>query len=126
MRPVSVPFGRIPIAGNHLAREGRLARASALLLMHRQRSITISDGQHTPCSDVSITDESGFTEALLEQHDERRVRDRRTGLSRPITGIAGCCAPAVSGHAAAPPSAASNSRRPMVTVMRPSRMRCVK
>src|SRR5262249_47441551 len=32
-----------------------------------------------------------------------------------------------SGHAAAaPPSAASNSRRPMVTVIRPSRARCVK
>src|SRR5262249_32955043 len=31
-----------------------------------------------------------------------------------------------SGHAtAAPPSAASNSRRPMVTVIRPSRARCV-
>ena len=44
----------------------------------------------------------------------------------PITGIAGCCARAASGHAAAPPSAASNSRRPMVTVMRPSRARCVK
>jgi hypothetical protein len=29
---------------------GRLARASALLLMHRQRSITIRDGQHIPCS----------------------------------------------------------------------------
>jgi hypothetical protein len=28
--------------------------------------------------------------------------------------------------AAAPPSAASNSRRPMVTVIRPSRARCVK
>ena len=38
-----------------------------------------------------------------------------------------CCAPAVNGHtASAPPSAASNSRRPMVTVMRPSRARCVK
>src|SRR5262245_22891411 len=35
-----------------------------------------------------------------------------------------CCARAASGHAtAAPPSAASNSRRPMVTVMRPSRAR---
>jgi hypothetical protein len=34
---------------------------------------------------------------------------------------------ATSGHAAAvPPSAASNSRRPMVTVIRPSRARCVK
>src|SRR6516165_1323379 len=37
-----------------------------------------------------------------------------------------CCARAASGHAAtAPPSAASNSRRPMVTIMRPSRARCV-
>src|SRR5262249_31969817 len=45
----------------------------------------------------------------------------------PITGIAGCCARAASGHAAAaPPSTASNSRRPMVTVIRPSRARCVK
>src|SRR5215467_174047 len=41
-------------------------------------------------------------------------------------GIGACCALAASGHAAAPPSAASNSRRPMVTVIRPSRARCVK
>ena len=35
-----------------------------------------------------------------------------------------CCVRAASGHAtAAPPSAASNARRPMVTVMRPSRAR---
>src|SRR5262245_25565408 len=48
-------------------------------------------------------------------------------LRNPITGIADCCACAASGHAvAAPPSAASNSRRPMVTVIRPSRVRCVK
>ena len=47
-------------------------------------------------------------------------------LRNPITGIAGCCARAASGHAAAPPSAVSNSRRPMVTVIRPSRARCVK
>src|SRR5262245_24425979 len=31
-----------------------------------------------------------------------------------------CCARAASGHAAAPPSAVSNSRRPMETVIRPS------
>ena len=38
-----------------------------------------------------------------------------------------CCARAASGHAAAaPPSATSNSRRPIVTVIRPSRARCVK
>jgi hypothetical protein len=37
-------------------------------------------------------------------------------LMNAITGIAGCCARAASGHAAAaPPSAAINSRRPMVT-----------
>src|SRR5215469_9130544 len=49
-----------------------------------------------------------------------------TPCSTPITGIAGCCARAASGHAAAaPPRAASNSRRPMVTVIRPSRARCV-
>jgi len=41
--------------------------------------------------------------------------------------LCGCCARAASGHAAArPPSAASNSRRPMVTVIRPCRARCVK
>src|SRR5438132_5741141 len=39
-------------------------------------------------------------------------------LTKPTTGIAGCCARAASGHtAAAPPSATSNSRRPMVTVI---------
>src|SRR5262249_42041276 len=44
-----------------------------------------------------------------------------------VGSFAGCCARAASGHAAvAPPSAASNSRRPMVTVIRPSRARCVK
>src|SRR5262249_17258006 len=48
-------------------------------------------------------------------------------LRNPTTGTLGCCARAATGHAiAAPPSAASNSRRPMVTVMRPSRARCVK
>src|SRR5215471_16189439 len=37
-----------------------------------------------------------------------------------MTGAVGRCARATSGHiAAAPPSAASNSRRPMVTVIRP-------
>src|SRR5262249_11894456 len=48
-------------------------------------------------------------------------------LEPETTGIAGCCARAASGHAAAtPPSATSNFRRPMVTVIRPSRARCVK
>ena len=47
-------------------------------------------------------------------------------MRNPITGTAACCARAASGHSAAPPSEASNSRRPMVTVIRPSRERCVK
>ena len=45
-----------------------------------------------------------------------------TAAAEILYAIAGCCARAASGHAAtAPPSAASNSRRPMVTVIRPSR-----
>jgi hypothetical protein len=39
-------------------------------------------------------------------------------LSRkPITGIAGCCARAASGHAAAPPTRVMNARRPMEAVI---------
>ena len=42
-------------------------------------------------------------------------------------GSNSCCARAASGQAAAAlPSATSNSRRPRVTVIRPSRARCVK
>ena len=37
-----------------------------------------------------------------------------TLVSHPITGIAGCCALAASGHAAAYPSPAMNSRRRIV------------
>src|SRR6516162_3389169 len=51
------------------------------------------------------------------------------GSMTPMRGIfdADCCACTASGQvAAAPPSAASNSRRPMVTVIRPPRARCVK
>src|SRR5262249_26777153 len=60
---------------------------------------------------VVAVDEPGFLQTVADSRN-------------PITGIAGCCARAASGHAAAnPPSAASNSRRAMVTVMRPSRAR---
>jgi hypothetical protein len=34
-----------------------------------------------------------------------------TALTKPITGIADCCARAPSGHATAPPSPAMNARR---------------
>src|SRR5262249_11993682 len=44
-----------------------------------------------------------------------------SGLSRrnPMTGIAGCCARAASGHAAAPPSNVMNSRRLMLDIELP-------
>src|SRR6516225_9827744 len=74
-----------------------------------------------------------FVFAALKIKPRRRPVSRGTSDSGdplfkyPITGIAGCCARAASGHdTAAPPSAASNSRRPTVTVMCPSRARCVK
>jgi hypothetical protein len=38
-------------------------------------------------------------------------------LRNPITGTAGCCARAASGHVAAPPSVAKNFRRPMWLAM---------
>src|SRR5262249_21101505 len=47
--------------------------------------------------------------ALLVMRSENPSDD--TPLRNPITGIAGCCARAASGHAAAPPSSVMNSRR---------------
>jgi len=41
-------------------------------------------------------------------------------------GTFGSCPRAASGHAAVPPSATSNFRRTIMTVIRPSRARCVK
>ena len=46
-------------------------------------------------------------------------------LMNPITGIDRCCARAVSGHAAAPPSTATNCRLPMlVAIDRPDPRHC--
>src|SRR5215831_12810723 len=52
----------------------------------------------------------------------------RVGPTKPSRmSLLDSCARAASGHAAAaPPRATSNSRRPMVTVIRPSHARCVK
>jgi hypothetical protein len=48
--------------------------------------------------------------------------NRRVAPKNPMVGrFFARCARAASGHAAAPPSATSNSRRPMVTDIRPSR-----
>jgi hypothetical protein len=38
-------------------------------------------------------------------------------MRNPTTGIAGCCARAASGHAAAPPSVTKNFRRSMWLAM---------
>ena len=70
--------------------------------------------------DSALSDEYGQL-LLSRPPDFKRIpRGRETSANGAPTGI-GCCARAASGHAAAPPSAASNSRRPMVTVIRPSR-----
>ena len=50
--------------------------------------------------------------------DGPRSRQAMPGSRNPITGIAGCCARAASGHAAAaPPRSVMNSRRPMKAVI---------
>ena len=92
-------------------------------------------------SEVPAVEERGIVECLFEPRKAKllqrvttrppgrvpreagdRVYRARSGylsIEDPTTGTAGCCAHAESGHAtAAPPSAASNSRRPMVTVIR--------
>ena len=61
---------------------------------------------------VAALDVAGFAQALAECRHAICGRRRPTRRSRnPITGIAGCCARAASGHAAALPSPAMNSRR---------------
>jgi hypothetical protein len=50
-------------------------------------------------------------QATVERGDNIRRLIRRRLLRNPISGDAGCCARAASGHAAAPPSPAMNSLR---------------
>ena len=64
--------------------------------------------------DVLALDIAGLFEALAESRDSgsRDCAQAIWLLRNPITGIAGCCARAASGHAAAaPPSSVMNSRR---------------
>src|SRR5262249_18092868 len=54
--------------------------------------------------------------ALSQPHLPRRIvrrpeKEAETPLRNPIVGIAGCCARAVSGHAAAPPISVMNPRQ---------------
>ena len=61
---------------------------------------------------VLALDIAGFLEALAERDDDGlAVASADWELRNPITGTAGCCARATTGHAAAPPSPAMNSRR---------------
>ena len=61
---------------------------------------------------VLALDKACFLQALAEAAHEVRARPRATCWRNPITGIAGCCARAASGHAAAaPPRSVMNSRR---------------
>jgi len=64
-------------------------------------------------------DKTRFAEPAAERRNEVRGFRGQARLPRnPITGIAGCCARAASGHiAAAPPSVAKNFRRPMWLAM---------
>jgi Transposase zinc-binding domain len=63
-----------------------------------------------------------FLDRLTAAHKQLQFFGNHTPLAdaQAFAAYAGCCARAASGHAAAPPSAASNFRRPMVTVIRPS------
>ena len=62
--------------------------------------------------DVLTFDIAGLLQALTEcGHTKARAAAGGPPLRKPITGIAGCCARAASGHAAAPPSSVMNSRR---------------
>ena len=58
------------------------------------------------CADAVVP---ATNNAIAIAHRGRALADRM--LRNPTTGIAGCCARTTAGHAAAPPSAAINSRR---------------
>ena len=53
--------------------------------------------------EVLVLEEAGVAQALTERRERIRTAAGEKPLSNPITGIAGCCARAASGHAAAAP-----------------------
>ena len=67
--------------------------------------------------DVLAVDVARFVQALAKRGHVVAYAPGDALLRNPITGIAGCCARAASGHAAAPPSSVMNSRRPMKAVI---------
>jgi hypothetical protein len=66
---------------------------------------------------ISAFDEATLAQALIKRGQELCICICRPDAQKPITGIAGCCARAASGHvvaAAAPPSGVMISRRPII------------
>jgi hypothetical protein len=68
---------------------------------------TVSDGN------VLVRHKAGLGKALVERSCERAYASADALFRNPITGMAGSCARAARGHAAAPPSIVMNSRRLM-------------
>src|SRR5215472_17071118 len=88
-------------------------------------TVVTGSGQRSGAFLTKLRRNNVFVLALRALHCRPRSKKRARFTER-VMSSSRCFARAACGHAAAaPPSAASNSRRPMVTVMRPSRARCV-
>ena len=111
MSPASLPGHRgssrdddIDLEADELGRDLGVALGAAL-----RPAILDRDG--------AALDPAEFAQPLHEGADPMAVERGVLAPRNPITGIAGCCARAASGHAAAaPPSSVMNSRRPMKAV----------
>jgi hypothetical protein len=89
--PVSLPKWPHPLAGNHLARFGRLARASAPLLMQKQHKIFSGENQGTRAQAHSCQRRANARrvvsrsrlQSLLGSRRERRSRRSAGAIVRP-------------------------------------------
>ena len=79
---------------------------------NRRQSIVLTVRPVEIDGDVLALEEANFFQAIAERGNEMAHGAAEPLHMNPITGIAGCCARAASGHlAAAPPSSVMNSRR---------------
>src|SRR5262245_34055983 len=79
---------------------------------HRGQPIISAVGPAIFDGDIFAFDITDFPQSPTERGQEAIHTACEAPLRKPITGMAGCCALAASGHAAAaPPSRAMNSRR---------------
>src|SRR5262249_10326911 len=114
---------------------GQIFRQSSTLMrlterLHWDVEDVVADRPPKGTRELSLQDRSTRLQSLalpvVALHVLPKLSRTRHSLVR-CGARAPAAARAVSGHAAAaPPSAVSNSCRPMVTVIRPSRARCVK